>query len=167
VTKDYFEHRYIALAVFGAIIDIYGTFQHFPQIYYICGSIAMLITAIHYRLFYFIALELILTAGHSAIVLGVGPYTQFSLPILLCLQLLIFYLMMSKENSIFLLIGIIGIALLSVGLAYDNQWIFFIGSTSIAVYAYYSGAKGRHAAYVWAVLNTLFAAIALYKLYNM
>lgn len=154
----------MALAVLGALINLYGNYQNYPQVYYVFGSLAMLITAIHYKLIYFIALELILSAGHTAILLGVGPYTQFALPILLSLQLLVFYLMVGKENSIFLIIGIVGIAMLSLGFAYHDQWMFFWGSSFIAIYAYYSAFKGRPASYVWGILNTLFAIISLYKI---
>lgn len=155
---------YIILGITGALLLIYGHGQDVPQGYYIFGSIALLVTAIHYNLIYFIALELILGAGHTSILLGMGPYIGAALPSLLCLQLLVFYLILGKENSIFVLIGIIGIALLSIGLAYNNQIIFFSGSSSVAIYAYYSAYKGQYVSYIWGVLNTVFASFALYKL---
>ncbi|KGP63863.1 membrane protein [Legionella norrlandica] len=143
---------------------IYGRNQTPPQAYYIFGSFALLITAIHYKLIYFIALELILAAGHTSILLGIGPYVGLALPLLMCLQLLVFYLMIGKENSIFLLIGIVGIALLSMGLAYNNQIIFFSGSSGVAIYAYYNAYKGQYISYLWGVLNTILASFALYQL---
>lgn len=158
------ETKYLVLGIIGALIILYGHRLNYPQPYYIAGSLSLLITAIHFKLVYFIALELILAAGHSAIVLGVGPNTQLALPILLCLQLFIFYLMIGKENIILLLIGIIGIALLSFGFAYNNQWIFFSGSSFVAIYAYYSAYKGQYASYIWAILNTIFSFIAFYKI---
>lgn len=153
------------LGVLGALINLYGYAQSYPQAYYIFGSFALLITAIHYKLLYFIALELILAAGHSAILLGIGPYTQLALPLLLCFQLFIFYLIAERENSVILMIGIVGIALLSLGFAYNNQWIFFSGSLFISVYSYDIGYKGYRASYIWAILNTVFALVALYKLF--
>lgn len=164
VIKNYYD-RYIALGIIGALIILYGQTQNHPQIYYIAGSLGLLITAIHYKLIYFIALEIILVAGHSAILLDVGRYTQVALPVLLCLQLLIFYLMIGKENSIFLLIGIVGIALLSIGLSYNHQWIFFSGSLFIAIYAYHSGYYCNYPSYIWAILNTIFALLALYRIF--
>ncbi|WP_407927637.1 hypothetical protein [Legionella fallonii] len=158
-------NKYIALGIIGALIILYGYGQDYPQTYYIFGSFALLITAIHYRLLYFIALEIILVAGHSAILLGVGRYTQMALPVFLCLQLLIFYLMIGKENSIFLLTGIIGIALHSIGFTYENQWIFFSGSSLIAIYAYHNAYEGSYPSYIWAILNTIFAVLALYKIF--
>lgn len=156
-----YNDRYIALGIIGALIILYGHAQNTPQIYYIIGSTALFFTALFYKLVYFIALELILVAGHTAVLIGIGPNTQLALPILLCLQLGIFYLMVGKENSIFLLIGVIGIALLSSGFAYNNQWIFFSGSLFIAIYAYYSAFQGQPPSYIWAILNTIFALIAL------
>lgn len=163
--KVNYDTKYIISGIFGSLILLYGNTQDFPQPYYIFGSLLLLITAVHFKLLYFIALELILAAGHSAILLGLGTNAQHALPILLCFQLFIFYLMIGKENSILLLIGIVGIALLSIGFAYNNQWIFFSGSSFIAIYAYYSAYKGRYAAYIWAILNTIFSLIALYKLF--
>nr|WP_255666689.1 MULTISPECIES: hypothetical protein [unclassified Legionella] len=134
------------------------------QLYYFIGAIALLITAIYFRMLYFIALQLILIAGHAAILLGSGPYTQFFLPILMCCQLLTFYLMFGKENSVFLILGVFGIALLSMGFAYNDKWIFFSGSTLVAIYAYYSGYKGLSPSYIWAILNTIIALLALYRI---
>lgn len=164
-SKIYFENKYIVLGIIGALIILYGHFQPLPQPFYIIGSLALLITAIHYKILYFIALEIILVAGHTAILLEVGRYTQIALPVLLCFQLLIFYLMVGKENSIFLLIGVIGIALLSLGFAHTDQWIFFSGSLFIAIYAYHIGFKGRYPAFIWAILNTVFALLALYQIF--
>jgi hypothetical protein len=73
--------------------------------------------------------------------------------------------MLGKENSIFLMLGICGISLLSIGFAYNHQLIFFTGSAFIAIYAYYIGYKGHYPAYIWAVLNTLFATLSLYKIF--
>ncbi len=161
----YYNNRYIALGIIGALIILYGYAQDYPQTYYIGGAFALLATAIHYKLLYFIALEIIIAAGHSAILLGVGRYTQMALPVFLCIQLLIFYLMVGKENSIFLLVGIVGIALHSLGFTYNDQWIFFSGSLFIAIYAYHSGYEGRYPSYIWAILNTIFALLALYKIF--
>lgn len=166
MARGYSHHRtYIALAIIGSLINLYGNIQSFPQSYYILGSLTLLIAAIHFKLIYFIALEIILSAGHAALLLGIGRYTQLALPILLCTQLFIFYLMIGKENTFLLLIGIIGIALLSCGFSYNNQWIFFIGSSFVAIYAYYNAYKGQYASYIWAIMNTLFAFSAFYKLF--
>lgn len=160
-----YENKYIALGIVGALIVLYGISQCPPQPYYILGASILLITAFHYKLFYYIALELILIAGHLAIIFGSGRYIQFALPILLCLQFLIFYLILGKEkSSIILLLGICGIALLSVGFAYEHQWIFGTGSTFIAIYSYYSGYQGNRPAYIWAVLNSIFALLSFFKL---
>lgn len=160
------SYFYTILGIIGACISLYGyLFQnHEPQVFYIIGSLALLITAIYYKLAYFIALELILIAGHLAILFGSGPHTQFTLPILLCLQLFIVYSMIGQSNLLFLVIGILGIALLSIGLAVNNQWLFFFGGIFIAMYAYYRGYKGQKASYLWAILNTVFASIAIFHI---
>lgn len=164
MNKTKYDFIYLILGIIGALLLIYGRSQNIPQVYYISGSLALMITAIHYKLIYFIALELILGAGHTSILLGMGKYIGSALPSLLCLQLLIFYLMFGKKNSIVLLIGIIGIALLSMGLAYNNQIIFFSGSSGVAAYAYYSAYRGQYICYLWGILNSIFASYALYQL---
>ncbi|KTD41408.1 hypothetical protein [Legionella parisiensis] len=163
---------FIIIGFLGSLIILCGLLKFFgttppklhSQLYFFTGGIALLITAIYFRMLYFIALQLILIAGHAAILLGSGPYTQFFLPILMCCQLLTFYLMFGKENSVFLILGIFGIALLSMGFAYNDKWIFFSGSTLVAVYAYYSEYKGLSPSYIWAILNTVIALIALYRI---
>ncbi|AUH72867.1 hypothetical protein [Legionella sainthelensi] len=152
------------LGWFGTLVILFGTTQKPSHVYYIAGAIELLATAVYYRLFFYIALELILMAGHLAIILRIGPYTQLFLPILLCTQLLTFYFVFGKIK-IFLVLGILGIAFLSIGLAYNNQWIFLSGSTFIATYSYYAGHKGQHPAYIWAGLNTALALIALYRIF--
>lgn len=139
--------------------------QPYPQPFYIAGATALLITAMHYKLVFFIALEVIIVTAHSAMVLGgVGPYIQVALPILLCFQLYVFFLMVGKENNLLLLIGIIGIALLSIGLSHNDNWIFLTGSMCITTYSLYSALKVSPASYIWAFLNGAFAVIALYNI---
>lgn len=158
------DSKYLIGGVIGAIISIYGYFQPVPHLYYILGSFILLCVAVHYKLLYFIALEIILIAGHAAIILGIGPYTQVALPLLLCLQLLVFYLISGRGNSIFLIIGIFGIALLSIGFSYNDEIVFLSGSTGIAIYAYYTAFNGNPASCIWAILNTVFAIFSLYQL---
>ncbi|CAM2873178.1 hypothetical protein [Legionella worsleiensis] len=165
MSNSRYDYHYIVSGIIGALILLYGNNHHYPQPYYIIGSLFLLLTAFHFNLTYFIALELILVAGHSAILLGIGPNTQSALPIFLCIQLLIFYLMVGKETLFLLLIGISGIALLAFGFAFNNQWIFFSGSSFVAIYAYYNGYQGQPASYIWAITNTLFSFMALYKLF--
>ena len=159
-SRNYF---YITLGILGACISLYGyLFQNTePQLFYIIGSSALLITAIYYKLVYFIALELILISGHLATLLGSGPYTKYTLPILLCLQLFLVYSMIGKNHLLFFLIGISGIALLSIGLASNNHIVFFFGGLLVALYAFYLAYKGQVIAYLWAILNSIFAVLAL------
>jgi hypothetical protein len=150
--------------IIGSFILLFGLTQKPPQVYYVIGSTIMLLAAIHYRLIYFIALEMILIAGHSAVLLGINPTLQLALPIFLSSQLLIFCLLSGQLNNFYLLIGIAGIAFHSIGFVYENQWIFFFGGLSIAIYAFYSAYKEKIVALLWAILNTLFTLIAILKL---
>lgn len=156
---------FFLIGVIGASITLSGLSQTPAQKYYVLGSALLLITSIYFKLIYFIALEIILLAGHGAILLGIGSRLQIALPILLCLQLLTFYFMSGQLSNIFLIIGILGIAFLSVGFSYADQWIFFLGSFSIAVYSFYVAYKGAPVTILWGVLNSLCALIAIFKLF--
>jgi hypothetical protein len=163
LNNNYKDIFYLLLGVIGAAITLFG-FLHTPaQTYYVIGSGLLLLTSINFKLFYFMALEVILLSGHGAILLGISTVLQLALPILLCVQLLVFYLLSGRLNNIFLLIGIAGIAVISIGFSYENQWVFFIGSASVAVYAFYIARRNR-VSLLWAVLNVLFALIAITKI---
>lgn len=154
---------FLGIGIIGAIITLFGLIKNPSQAYFVAGSCLLLITSTYYRLFFFMALEIILIAGHGAIMLGIGSILQLAIPTLLCLQLLFFYYLSGQKVTIFLLIGIVGIATLSVGFAYENQWIFFSGSIAIALYAFYS-AKTNRAALLWGFLNGFFALLSLIKI---
>lgn len=162
-TKQFKDVFFLVLASIGAVITLFGTSQDSFQLFYVLGASLLLITAIYYNLLYFIALEMILMSGHATLLFGIGSILQIALPLLLSAQLLFFYFLSGRLNSIFLFIGIIGIALISLGFAYNNQWVYFFGSAAIAAYAFYSS-KTNKAALLWAILNTVFALISLYKI---
>ena len=151
---------FLSIGVMGACVILYGLTQPAAQLYYVIGSALLMSTAMYFQLTYFVALELILMAGHGAILLGIGPVLQVVLPILLCVQLLIYYLLSGRLENIFRLIGILGIALLSIGFAYENQWIFFFGSLAIAIFAIHQVYEGKRIALLWASLNLVFALLA-------
>jgi len=148
----------------GAIITFSGLFVIFPQPYYVFGSLLLLSTAIHYRIYFFVALEIILISGHSAILLGIGPMLQIALPTLLTFQLLFYYFFSGQSGDFATIIGIIGIGLISVGFSIKYQWIFLIGSLSIVVFAYYNLKRTQYISLLWLILNLLFALTALVRL---
>jgi len=158
------DRAFILLGIIGSCILLYGlSHPNAAQPSYIIGSTCLLCTAIYFHLFYFIALELILIAGHTAILLGLGPYIQMSAPILLCFQLVVYYIISDNWNNKWVFLAIIGIALLSIGFAWHHALIFFFGSLFIAIYAWLNVSKIPAAA-IWAVTNSLFAIISLYRL---
>ncbi|STX29162.1 Uncharacterised protein [Legionella beliardensis] len=154
---------FLIIGITGSLISLIGLTQAHAAFFYVIGSTLLLCTASHFKLLYFIALELILVAGHGAKLLGIGSILQVAIPILLCVQLAVFYLLSGWLNNIYLMIGIAGIATLSIGLSYEDQWIFFIGSTAIAIFAYYYAYK-KPVALIWAVMNTIFAITAIVKI---
>ncbi|KTD20276.1 Uncharacterised protein [Legionella lansingensis] len=158
------DELFLIAGIIGSFILLVGVTHTPAQKYYVLGSALLLLTSIHFKLIYFIALEMIMMAGHSAILLGIGTALQIALPILLCVQLLTFYFLSGQLNNVLLLIGITGIAVLSVGFSYENQWVFFSGSLFIAIYAFYTAYRGKPVTLLWAILNSLFAFIALLKL---
>jgi hypothetical protein len=158
------ELLYIIAGILGAFIVFFGAVQAPSEPYYSIGAGLMLLTALYFQLTYFIALEIILLAGHGTIFLGLGPMLQIYLPILLCAQLLTYYVLSSQLQNIYYFIGIVGIALLSIGFAYVNQLLFFFGSFAIAIFAMYLICQGKRIAWLWFILNLAFIFISGYKL---
>lgn len=129
--------------------------------FYAIGSALMLVTALRFKLNFFIALETILLSGHGASILQINPLVAVSLPILLSIQFIIYILLSGLLTTIFPIIGTIGIACISVGFIVNNQLIFFIGGLSIACYGYYLSLNGKPVALLWAVTNAIFTINAL------
>lgn len=149
----------------GAFIVLYGQHSELEQLGYISGSAVLMMTAAWYKQFYFVAMELIQIAGHGASFLNVGVYIQFAIPLLLTIQLLIYYFMTGPLNTVFVVIGIVANCLLAIATSYENQWVYVIGGAGIAAYAYYCVfSKKQKICYMWAILNTIFALTALYKI---
>lgn len=161
--KLHLDVLFYSLAIVGALISLFGTAQHPPQPYFVLGSLMLLVSALHFRMPYFIALELILLAGHGAILLGIGVKLQLALPILLCFQLTVYMFFSGQLHDKFALLATIAIALLSIGFAYNNQWVFFIGSSFIAIYAF-SLRDENPPALIWSGLNACFSMVALLRL---
>lgn len=157
---------YITIGLFGAALTFLGLFlpQPYEQISFITGSSILLMTALHFKLIYFIALEMIVISGHAAILFDIGLKLQIALPILLSLQLLVFYYMSGQLTNLFILIGIAGIAFMSVGFAYQAPIIFFLGSVTIATYSIYEAQKNLPA-WIWGGMNILFSLVTLYRLF--
>ena len=164
VNKHGQEGAYLFSGILGALIVLYGLTQSQAHLYYVVGASFMLATAIFFKLTYFVALEMILIAGHGAVLLGIGAVSQAFLPILLCLQLLFYYLLSGQLTNIFRIIGILGIALLSIAFSYDDVWVFFFGSLAVTIFSFYQVYRGRLVALLWAVLNTVFVFFSLFKL---
>lgn len=163
LNKKYKDYFFLLIGVLGSLITLLGLWMLPAHIYFVIGSSLLLLTSIYFKLTYFIALEMILIAGHGVILLNIGSVLQFALPVLLCLQLLVFYFLSSQLNNIYIVIGIVGIAMLSIGFAYENEWIFFIGSASVAIYAFFLSQQNR-VSLLWVFLNTLFAVIAIVRI---
>lgn len=154
---------FLLIGIVGSLTSMIGLIQTHAGLFYVMGSTLLFFTASHFKLLYFLALEIILFAGHGAELLGIGSTLQVAIPVLLCVQLSVFYFLSGRLNNIFLIIGIIGIAALSIGLSYENQWIFFTGSTAIAIFSYYYAYK-KPVALIWATMNTIFAITAIIKI---
>lgn len=162
--KVYLNLVSIIIGVIGAIITFSGLFVSFPQPYFVVGSFLLLLTAIYYRLYFFMALEIILISGHTAILINIGTILQVALPILLSFQLLFYYFFSGQSSDFSIFIGIFGIALISVGFSIQSQWIFLLGSLLIAMFAYFDLKRSNKVSLLWLILNLLFAITALLQL---
>lgn len=166
-TGDYntkVSRLFIFLGIFGALIILYGLIQA-NELYYVIGAVFLLITAIYFNLTYFVALELILLAGHGASLFDMGLVLQVVLPIFLSIQLFFYFLFTGELfQNIFRLIGLLGVCILSVGFAYSNEWMYFFGSLGVTIYAFYKVYNKVYIALIWAILNLIFAVSSLFVL---
>lgn len=153
---------FLLLGSIGAVFILYGLTQQPAQPYYVLGSSLLLFTAVYFKLIYFIALEMIILSGHGAILLGIGPVIQVILPILLSIQLFVYYWLSGSLKNIYRLLGIIGIALLSIGFSFEHAWVFCLGSLLVAIFATHSAYRGKPAAIIWAVFNFCIAIFNAY-----
>jgi len=155
------------IGILGGLLLCYGLIcaeSPAKPYYYAAGSFLMLVTAINFRILYFIVLEVILLSGHGSALLKLSPVISVSLPILLCIQLIIYYLLSKTYRDFYLFIGVIGIAIISIGFIVNNQLVFLIGSSFISLYAFFLYCKGIKIALLWATVNAIFALVALVKL---
>lgn len=152
----------LLVGIIGALVILTGLINNSDELLYVIGALLLLLTALYFHLVYFTALELILLSGHGALLLNLGLTLQVVLPIFLSIQLFIYYLLSGQSlQNIFRLIGISGVALLSVGFAYTNEWLYFFGSLGVTIYAFYKVYIGVPVALLWAILNLIFAIVAL------
>lgn len=155
---------FLFIGIFGGLFLIYGllmTSGDTSRYYYVIGSSLLLATALHYQITYFIVLETILLSGHGSVLLGLNHLISITLPILLCVQFIIYTLLSGTLKNVYLLLGIIGISFISIAFIIHNQLIFFIGGFTISTYSFYLFHQGRKIALLWAINNGFFALIAL------
>jgi hypothetical protein len=155
---------FILIGVIGASILIYGVHTSLVRSYYVTGSFLLLMTALHFKLIFFIALELIMFSGHGASLLGIGHHLQVAIPILLCVQLIIYYFLSQQLTNYTLIIGIIGIGILSIGFSFQRECLTFLGSACITLYAIDLSINESKINLLWAVLNLILAILSLHQI---
>ncbi len=163
MSKKTKEYLFITIGVIGALIILFGISVN-SHINYVIGSSLLLLTAFYYKYTYFIALEMIIIAGHGAVLLGLGHNSQIILPILLCIQLLFYYLLSGKLNDIYRIVGIIGIVLLTMAFSFNNILYILLGSIGVAIFSINQVIKGKTIAIIWAILNIIAIFVTLYKI---
>ncbi|WP_367605681.1 hypothetical protein [Legionella sp. W05-934-2] len=158
--KNLVDRLFIFIGILGALTTFSGLFTIYSHPFYIVGSFLLFLTALYFRLFFFVALEIIFISGHTAALLGIGMILQVALPVLLSFQLLFYYLFSGETSDFSIIIGILGIALFSVGFSIASQWVFMLGSLSISTYAYFNLEKSNKISLIWLILNLMFALTA-------
>ncbi len=120
------EVVFLIIGLIGGFLLLFE-FVKLQPAFLLIGRGLLLISAVYFRLTYFIAMQLILLASYGGIYLGIGSTLTLILPILLSFQLLIYYLLSGELKSVFRFIGIAGIAILSIGLTLNIPLILLFG----------------------------------------
>ena len=107
---------------------------------------------------------MIFISGHAAILLGIGTISQIALPVLLSFQLLFYYLFSGQTSDFTIIIGVFGIALITVGFLINTALVLLLGSSLISIYAYLNLEKSNNISVIWLILNLMFAFVALVRM---
>ena len=140
----------LAIGVAGMLIASYGNLVHQLK-----------------KQKFFIALQIIISAGAAVAFTSYPPLYKAAVPIILSILVIIYFIASKQLKDPLTAFGCLGIALLAAGYAVTNPIIFFLGAFILMIYSYGSFRRGVSIALLWAILNGLFAVTAASAVYRM
>ena len=157
--------------VVGMVLMIIGTQQPLATqgIYFVYGSILMLLPAIAKKHVFFIGLQVIAAVGAISAFLPVVKSMQASLPITVTFAFLVWLTVTKRLNDWLDYLGMISIMILAIGYAMSTPVIYLCGGICLIFYSAASIKRGVKISWLWLILNVAFsisAASAIYKFHQ-
>ncbi len=134
-------------------------------VFFLLGGILMTVATVIEREMFFFVLQSIVVVGAGMYFVPV-PILKILLPCLISASFIAYCYQQGKLSDKSLILGLIGISLLSLGYGIGHPVIYLFGGIFLAIYsgiAYYNGVK---IAIIWAVLNLFFTFAVLYNLFH-
>lgn len=160
----------IAIGVLGMLIASYANLLSHgdtQKLSYLISAVLLLLSSILERQKFFIALQIIIVSGTLIAFAPIGVFLKASVPILLSMFAIIYFIATGQWKDRVTGFGCLGIAILAVGYAVTNPVIYFLGAFILAIYSFISYRRGITIALVWAILNVMFAITAAVGIYKM
>ncbi len=157
----------LLLGTFGMGVICYGIRlpleKQFWPIFW--GASALTVIAVINRHWTFVALEVVLFIGLFLGELKGRQRLKFFVPLASGVVALIVLYYFGQLNTLDSWIGAAGLFVLALGFAVKHPMIYFLGSVLLLVYSVFGIIAGVWIAGFWAVLNAVFAVLALKLLF--
>lgn len=158
-----------ALGAIGMLFPITANFippSDTRAMCFVIGCILMFIAAAVERELFFSMLQLIVLSGAGMHFAPVSDTIKAAVPITFMVLTLLYFTYTGRMSDKLTLFGSAGIAILSMGYAEANPYIYLTGGFILAVYSTISYLRGVTVAILWSILNIFFTFAALYNIYN-
>ena len=158
------SHRFnIALAVLGMILAVSGNLMPTPMLQkslYLAASVCLTTSAVLERLNFFIAFQCVILTGTLIAFFPLAAHVKLITPLIVAVVALT--IVFTKQNNIdyHTVLGILGIITLAVGYSVTHPAAYFAGSVLLAIYSAIAFKRGVAIAWVWTLLNSIFAVTA-------
>lgn len=157
--------------VLGMLLIIYGTQQPLGEqsIFFVCGSLMMLLPALVKRHLFFISLQIIAATGAASAFIPASAAVQASVPVTVTFLFLVTFIYKKQLQDWLDFLGAISITVLAIGYATSVPLVYFIGGLCLVVYSAVSLRRGIKISWLWLILNCVFsvsAGITLFKIYQ-
>ncbi len=158
-----FANITLAVAIIGLLTFTAGLVFHnnfgFKNGLFAIGSTLLSIASFLDREYFFSCLEGIAVITALLEIFHIDAVVSTTVLILLVV-LTIFLIYRTRKINFHLVIGIIGLILLSLGIIFSTNLLMFIAGVALCLYSYLSAKSGFRVGWVFLVLNMIFTFVA-------
>ena len=157
------------LGSIGMLFPITGNFlppSTERDLCFVIGSILMLVAAYVEREVFFTVLQIIVLVGASVAFTPFTLLVRAAIPIVVTMMALLWFAKTGRLKDKLTLFGSFGIAILALGYAVSNPFLYFFGGANLTVYATMAFYRGVKIAIICAVINFIFTFAAAINIYR-